>query len=113
MPDNKKVKLRIEKATAVRSKHFGRYGIKFLLSKDNDLKTPIFHSIWFGNFEDFQNDTPEKSFIIWNMANDFIEKIKSDKKYLNEPEKLVGIEFYGIFKFDPESGFLYLDKVVD
>lgn len=96
MENKREVTLTIEHAKLTRSKHFGRYGIQFLLSINHDLDTTIMHTQWLGNYKDFNSDDPNKSTILWLKAKDFLTSIKTDKTYLDNMNSFVGITFIAI-----------------
>lgn len=86
--------LRITKAKETKSKNTGRYGCMMMIEVDGeDNVDTIFHTLWYGNYKDFQNDDEDKNNIMWRMVKDFIRAIGLDPEEETEDSDLVGLEF--------------------
>jgi len=65
IPDKKPVEageydLRIRTAKETKSKNTGRYGCMLIIDIDGeDTADSIFHTMWYGNYKDFQGDDVE------------------------------------------------------
>jgi len=99
IPDKKPVEsgeydLRINKASETKSKNTGRYGCQLICQIDGeDNASNIFHTLWYGNFKDYQGDTEEKNNLMWRMVKDFLRALGLDPEEETDAEDLVGIEF--------------------
>lgn len=99
IPDKKPVEggeydLRVTKVKEVKSKNTGRYGCMFIIEIDGeDTADTIFHTLWYGNYKDYQNDDEEKSNMMWRMVKDFLRSIGLDPEEETDESDLVGIEF--------------------
>lgn len=99
IPDKKPVEggeydLRVTKVKEVKSKNTGRYGCMFIIEIDGeDTADTIFHTLWYGNYKDYQNDDDEKSNMMWRMVKDFLRSIGLDPEEETDESDLVGIEF--------------------
>lgn len=99
IPDKKPVEageydLRISKAKEVKSKNTGRYGCQLICQIDGeDNASDVFHTLWYGNFKDFQGDDAEKSNTMWRMVKDFLRTLGLDPEEETDESDLVGLEF--------------------
>ena len=86
--------LRITKAKETKSKNTGRYGCMLMIEVDGeDDADTIFHTLWYGNYKDFQNDDEEKNNMMWRMVKDFLRALGLDPEEETEDSDLVGLEF--------------------
>ena len=86
--------LRITKAKETKSKNTGRYGCMMLLEVDGeDTADTIFHTLWYGNFKDYQGDDEEKSNMMWRMTKEFLIALGLDPEEETEESDLIGMEF--------------------
>lgn len=75
-----------------------RYGIRLFIAYSPIIETNFCHTIWLGNYKDFQEDTKAKSETIWYMAITAFEKMQIDPSFIYQPEKLTGNVFQGRIK---------------
>lgn len=86
--------LRITKVKETKSKNTGRYGCMIIAEVDGeDNASNIFHTLWYGNYKDFQNDDEEKNNTMWRMVKDFIRSLGLDPEEETDDSDLVGLEF--------------------
>jgi len=86
--------LRISKVKETKSKNTGRYGCMLVIDiEDEDNADTIFHTLWYGNYKDFQSDDEEKNNMMWRMVKDFIRALGLDPEEETEDSDLVGLEF--------------------
>jgi len=86
--------LRITKVKETKSKNTGRYGCMLVIEIDGeDNADTIFHTLWYGNYKDFQSDDEEKNNMMWRMVKDFIRALGLDPEEETEDSDLVGLEF--------------------
>ena len=99
IPDKKPVEageydLRITKVKETKSQRTGRYGCMMVIEVDGeDNADSIFHTIWYGNYKDYQSDDEEKSNMMWRMVKDFLTSLGLDPNEETEDSDLVGLEF--------------------
>jgi len=99
IPDKKPVEggeydLRIRTAKETKSKNTGRYGCMLIIDIDGeDNANSIFHTMWYGNYKDFQGDDEEKNNLMWRMVKDFLRALGLDPEEETDEEDLVGLEF--------------------
>ena len=99
IPDKKPVEsgeydLRIFKAKEIKSKNTGRYGCQLIIQIDGeDNASDIFHTLWYGNYKDFQGDDEEKSNTMWRMVKEFLRALGIDPEEETEEDDLVSLEF--------------------
>jgi hypothetical protein len=99
IPDKKPVEageydLRISKAKETKSTKSGRYGCQLIIAIDGeDNASDIFHTLWYGNFKDYQGDDPEKSNTMWRMVKDFLRAVGLDPEEETDESDLIGLEF--------------------
>ena len=99
IPDKKPVEageydLRITKVKETKSNNTGRYGCMLVIEIDGeDNADPIFHTLWYGNFKDFQSDDEEKNNMMWRMVKDFLRALGLDPEEETDDSDLVGLEF--------------------
>jgi len=92
--DSGEYDLRITKAKETKSKNTGRYGCMLIVEIDGeDNAGTIFHTLWYGNYKDFQGDDEEKSNMMWRMTKDFLVAVGLDPEEETEDSDLVGLEF--------------------
>ncbi len=86
--------LRITKVKETKSKNTGRYGCMMMIEVDGeDNADTIFHTIWYGNYKDFQGDDEDKNNMMWRMVKEFIAALGLDPENETDESDLVGIEF--------------------
>ena len=86
--------LRISKVKETKSKNTGRYGCMLVIDiEDEDNADTIFHTLWYGNYKDFQSDDEEKNNMMWRMVKDFIRALGLDPEEETEDSDLIGLEF--------------------
>jgi hypothetical protein len=99
IPDKKPVEageydLSIIKAKETKSKRTGRYGCQLIIQiEGEDNASNIFHTIWYGNYKDFQDDDEDKSNTMWRMVKDFLRSLGLDPEEETDESDLVGLEF--------------------
>jgi len=99
IPDKKPVEsgeydLRITKAKETKSKNTGRYGCMMIMEiDDEDDADNIFHTLWYGNYKDFQGDDEDKNNMMWRMVKDFLRSLGLDPEEETDESDLVGLEF--------------------
>ena len=99
IPDRKPVEageydLRITKAKETKSKKSGRYGCMLIIEIDGeDNAENIFHTLWYGNYKDYQGDDDDKNNTMWRMVKDFLRALGLDPEDETDEEDLVGLEF--------------------
>jgi len=99
IPDKKPVEggeydLRIHKAKETKSKNTGRYGCQLIIQIDGeDNASDIFHTLWYGNFKDFQGDDEEKNNLMWRMVKEFLRALGLDPEEETDESDLTGLEF--------------------
>ena len=99
IPDKTPVKageydLRITKVKETKSKKSGRYGCQLIIEIDGeDNANTIFHTLWYGNYKDFQSDDEDKSNMMWRMVKDFLRYLGLDPENETDESDLVGLEF--------------------
>jgi len=81
----------------IQSKTVKRYGYRFIFDfLDYPKADYIFHTIWLGNYKDFQQDDKEKDKILWNLANSFFDHLKITLSDLEQNKKLKKIIFCSV-----------------
>jgi len=86
--------LRIRKAKETKSKNTGRYGCMLIIDFDGEDNTEsIFHTLWYGNYKDYQGDDEEKSNMMWRMVKDFLRALGLDPEEETDEDDLTGLEF--------------------
>ena len=99
IPDKKPVDageydLRITKAKETKSQRTGRYGCMLIIEIDGeDNADTIFHTLWYGNYNDYQGDDEEKNLTMWRMVKDFLTALGLDPEDETDESDLVGLEF--------------------
>ena len=99
IPDKKPVEageydLSIIKAKETKSKRTGRYGCQLIIQiEGEDNASNIFHTIWYGNYKDFQDDDEDKSNTMWRMVKDFLRSLGLNPEEETDESDLVGLEF--------------------
>lgn len=99
IPDKKPVEageydLRITKAKETKSNRTGRYGCMLIIDIDGeDNADSIFHTLWYGNYKDFQDDDEDKNNMMWRMVKDFLRALGLDPEEETDESDLVGLEF--------------------
>ncbi len=99
IPDKKPVEageydLRITKVKETKSKKSGRYGCQLIIEvAGEDNANTIFHTLWYGNYKDFQSDDEDKSNMMWRMVKDFLRSLGLDPESETDESDLVGLEF--------------------
>jgi hypothetical protein len=86
--------LRFTKVKETKSKNTGRYGCMLIVEIDGeDNASTIFHTMWYGNYKDFQGDDEDKSNMMWRMVKDFLTAVGLDPEAETEESDLIGLEF--------------------
>lgn len=86
--------LRITKVKETKSKNTGRYGCMLMIEVDGeDNADTIFHTLWYGNYKDYQGDDEEKNNMMWRMVKEFIAAIGLDPEEETDESDLIGTEF--------------------
>lgn len=99
IPDKAPVKageydLRISKVKETKSQRTGRYGCQLIINIDGeDNANTIFHTLWYGNYKDYQGDDSEKNNTMWRMVKDFLRALGLDPEQETEDSDLVGLNF--------------------
>ncbi len=99
IPDKKPVEggeydLRISKVKETKSKNTGRYGCMLVIDITNeDNADSIFHTLWYGNYKDYQGDDDDKSNTMWRMVKDFLRALGLDPDNETDESDLIGLEF--------------------
>jgi hypothetical protein len=99
IPDKKPVDggeydLRISKVKETRSNRTGRYGCQLIINIDGeDNADTIFHTLWYGNYKDYQGDDDEKNNLMWRMVKDFLRALGLDPEQETDESDLIGLEF--------------------
>lgn len=99
IPDKKPVDggeydLRITKVKETKSNRTGRYGCQLIINIDGeDNADTIFHTLWYGNYKDYQGDDEEKNNLMWRMVKDFLRALGLDPEQETDESDLVGLEF--------------------
>ncbi len=99
IPDKKPVEageydLRITKVKETKSNRTGRYGCMLIINVDGeDNADTIFHTLWYGNYKDFQGDDEDKNNMMWRMVKDFLSSLGLDPNEETDESDIVGLEF--------------------
>ena len=99
IPDKKPVEageydLRITKVKETKSNRTGRYGCMMIIEVDGeDNADTIFHTLWYGNYKDFQGDDDDKNNMMWRMVKDFLSSLGLDPNEETDESDLIGLEF--------------------
>ena len=93
--------LRITKVKETKSNRTGRYGCMLICTIDGeDNADNVFHTLWYGNYKDYQGDDDEKNNIMWRMVKDFIRALGLDPDQETDESDLVGLEFSAELSFN-------------
>lgn len=94
-------RLRIVKATEIKSERTGRSGIQFICRVlDDEDAQPVFHSLWLP----FDSEDDEKRKTMWRMVKEFMDAIGVDSSSEPELQDFVGVEFDALLKIDEYEG---------
>ena len=99
IPDKKPVDggeydLRITKVKETKSNRTGRYGCQLIINiEGEDNADTIFHTLWYGNYKDYQGDDEDKNNLMWRMVKDFLRALGLDPEQETDESDLVGLEF--------------------
>jgi len=86
--------LRISKVKETKSQRTGRYGCQLIINIDGqDNASTIFHTLWYGNYKDYQGDDEDKNNTMWRMVKDFLRALGIDPNQETDESDLVGMEF--------------------
>jgi len=86
--------LRITKVKETKSARTGRYGCMLIIDiEGEDNANSIFHTLWYGNYKDYQGDDEDKSNMMWRMVKDFISALGLDPNEETDESDLLGLEF--------------------
>lgn len=93
--------LRITKAKETKSNRTGRYGCMLIIEIDGeDNAETIFHTLWYGNYKDYQKDDAEKNNMMWRMVKDFLRALGLDPEQETDESDLVGLEFTAMLTYN-------------
>ena len=93
--------LRISKVKETKSNRTGRYGCMLICEIDGeDNADNLFHTLWYGNYKDYQGDDDEKNNTMWRMVKDFIRALGLDPDQETDESDLVGLEFSAELSFN-------------
>ena len=110
IPDKKPVDsgeydLRITKVKEIKSKKSGRYGCQLIIEIDNEPNaSTIFHTLWYGNYKDYQGDDADKNNTMWRMVKDFLRSLGLDPEEETDESDLVGLEFTAEVSYNDGMG---------
>ena len=110
IPDKKPVDageydLRITQVKETKSNKTGRYGCQLIIDIDGeDNAQTIFHTLWYGNYKDYQGDDKEKNNTMWRMVKDFLRSIGVDPEQETDFEDLKGLEFTAELSYNDGMG---------
>lgn len=86
--------LRITKVKETKSNRTGRYGCQLIINiEGEDNADTIFHTLWYGNYKDYQGDDEDKNNLMWRMVKDFLRALGLDPEQETDESDLVGLEF--------------------
>jgi hypothetical protein len=86
--------LRITKVKETKSQRTGRYGCMLVIEVDGeDNADSIFHTLWYGNYKDYQGDDDEKHNMMWRMVKDFLRSLGLDPENETDESDIMGLEF--------------------
>jgi hypothetical protein len=86
--------LRITKVKETKSKRTGRYGCQLIINiEGEDNADTIFHTLWYGNYKDYQSDDEDKNNLMWRMVKDFLRALGLDPEQETDESDLEGLEF--------------------
>lgn len=92
--------LRISKAKETKSNRTGRYGCMLIIEIDGvDNAETLFHTLWYGNYKDYQKDDEEKNNLMWRMVKDFLRSLGLDPQQETDETDLVGLEFTAMLTY--------------
>ncbi len=106
IPDRKPVEpgeydLRITKVKETKSNRTGRYGCMIIIEIDGeDNAETLFHTLWYGNYKDYQKDDEEKNNMMWRMVKDFLRALGLDPEQETDESDLVGLEFTAMLTYN-------------
>jgi len=93
--------LRIFKVKETKSQRTGRYGCMLVCEIDGeDNANNVFHTLWYGNYKDYQGDDEEKNNLMWRMVKDFLTSLGLDPNEETDESDLVGLEFSADLSFN-------------
>jgi len=93
--------LRIFKVKETKSNRTGRYGCMLVCEIDGeDNANNVFHTLWYGNYKDYQGDDEEKNNMMWRMVKDFLTSLGLDPNEETDESDLVGLEFSADLSFN-------------
>jgi hypothetical protein len=93
--------LRITKAKETKSNRTGRYGCMLIIDIDGeDNAETLFHTLWYGNYKDYQKDDEEKNNLMWRMVKDFLRSLGLDPEQETDETDLVGLEFTAMLTYN-------------
>lgn len=86
--------LRVFKVKETKSQRTGRYGCMLVCEIDGqDNANNVFHTLWYGNYKDYQGDDEDKNNMMWRMVKDFLTALGLDPNEETDESDLVGLEF--------------------
>lgn len=92
--------LRITKAKETKSNRTGRYGCMLIIDIDGeDNAETVFHTLWYGNYKDYQKDDEEKNNLMWRMVKDFLRALGLDPEQETDESDLTGLEFTAMLTY--------------
>lgn len=93
--------LRITKAKETKSNRTGRYGCMLIIEIDGeDNAETVFHTLWYGNYKDYQKDDEEKNNMMWRMVKDFLRALGLDPEQETDESDLTGLEFTAMLTYN-------------
>jgi len=63
----------------------------FIDGQDN--ASTIFHTLWYGNYKDYQGDDADKNNLMWRMVKDFLRALGLDPDQETDESDLLNLEF--------------------
>lgn len=82
-----------------KSRNSARYGLLFKFIVKGYPDTPLYHSLWLGNYKDFRNDDKRKHQILWRLTSTNIGALDTTFKKLKNNDAF-GCVFIGIIKHE-------------
>ena len=79
---------------------FPEFGVLSNAIDGEDNADNLFHTLWYGNYKDYQGDDDEKNNTMWRMVKDFIRALGLDPDQETDESDLVGLEFSAELSFN-------------
>lgn len=94
----------ITKVLETKSNRTGRYGCLLIIKfADMDYAADIMHTLWYGNYGDYNGDDEDKSNLMWRMVKEFLRSLGFDPEEETDFEDLLNYEFTAEISYN--SGF--------